>query len=109
MSENKRIFDSLANRKITVVGLGHFGGGVGVSRWLCGQGAKVTVTDAAPADKLEEVFLLQPVGGAPAGEGGDRRENTDVSAFYEPDAALRGWRNLGLDGVGPGPGPAPTP
>ena len=44
----------LAGRKVTVVGLGHFGGGVGVSRWLCGQGARVTVTDAAPADKLAD-------------------------------------------------------
>jgi UDP-N-acetylmuramoylalanine--D-glutamate ligase len=52
--KDKHHFDCLANRKITVVGLGHFGGGVGVSRWLCGQGAKVTVTDAAAADKLSD-------------------------------------------------------
>ncbi len=54
MSENRLIPESLANRKITVVGLGHFGGGVGVSRWLCRQGARVTVTDAAAADKLAD-------------------------------------------------------
>ena len=39
-------------RRVTVVGLGRFGGGVGVTRWLCRQGARVTVSDQAPADKL---------------------------------------------------------
>lgn len=34
------------------MGLGGFGGGVGVARWLTSQGARVTVTDRAPADKL---------------------------------------------------------
>jgi UDP-N-acetylmuramoylalanine--D-glutamate ligase len=36
------------------MGLGHFGGGLGAAQWLAAQGAKVTVTDAAPADKLAE-------------------------------------------------------
>ncbi|MCL2700174.1 MAG: UDP-N-acetylmuramoyl-L-alanine--D-glutamate ligase [Phycisphaerae bacterium] len=40
------------NKKVTVVGLGHFGGGVGVTRWLCGQGAIVTVTDSASPETL---------------------------------------------------------
>ena len=38
--------------RVTVVGLGRFGGGVGVTRWLAGMGAKVTVSDKAPADDL---------------------------------------------------------
>ncbi|MGD2109913.1 MAG: UDP-N-acetylmuramoyl-L-alanine--D-glutamate ligase [Phycisphaerae bacterium] len=37
-----------------VVGLGRFGGGLGVTRWLCQQGAAVTVTDQAPAEALED-------------------------------------------------------
>ena len=37
---------------VLVMGLGRFGGGVGVTRWLCGQGARVTVTDLAPAEQL---------------------------------------------------------
>ena len=49
-----RIQDSFLNLKVTVVGLGHFGGGVGVSRWLRSQGAKVTVTDQADAAKLAD-------------------------------------------------------
>lgn len=45
---------SVAGRKVTVVGLGRFGGGVGVTRWLCGQGARVTVSDRAKADDLAD-------------------------------------------------------
>lgn len=34
------------------MGLGRFGGGVGVSRWLADQGAHVLVTDTAPEEQL---------------------------------------------------------
>ena len=44
----------VAGRRVTVVGLGRFGGGVGVTRWLCEQGAAVTVSDNAPAEALAE-------------------------------------------------------
>jgi len=44
----------LAGAKVTVVGLGRFGGGLGVTRWLCKQGARVTVTDIAEASQLAE-------------------------------------------------------
>lgn len=44
--------DSLANKRVVVMGLGRFGGGVGVTRWLCEQGAAVVVTDLAKADDL---------------------------------------------------------
>lgn len=36
------------------MGLGRFGGGIGVTRWLCAQGAKVLVTDVANEDQLAE-------------------------------------------------------
>ncbi len=38
--------------KVTVMGLGRFGGGVGVTRWLAARGADVLVTDQDPAEKL---------------------------------------------------------
>jgi UDP-N-acetylmuramoylalanine--D-glutamate ligase len=38
--------------RVLVVGLGRFGGGVGVTRWLASQGADVTVTDQADAASL---------------------------------------------------------
>lgn len=36
------------------MGLGRFGGGVGVTRWLAEQGAEVLVTDLDPAEKLAD-------------------------------------------------------
>jgi len=49
-----------AGQRVTVVGLGRFGGGLGVTRWLCEQGARVTVSDKAPAEELaESVRLLE--------------------------------------------------
>lgn len=36
---------SLRGKRVLVFGLGVHGGGVGVTRWLVGQGARVTVTD----------------------------------------------------------------
>ena len=44
----------LAGKKVTVVGLGRFGGGIGVTKWLCSQGARVIVSDLADAYALEE-------------------------------------------------------
>ncbi|MDB5297951.1 MAG: hypothetical protein JWO31_3934 [Phycisphaerales bacterium] len=44
----------LSGKRVTVAGLGHFGGGVAAARWLVSQGATVTVTDKAPADKLAD-------------------------------------------------------
>ena len=45
---------SLAGLRVLVVGLGRFGGGVGVTRWLAQQGANVTVTDQAGCEALAE-------------------------------------------------------
>ena len=41
-------------RKATVMGLGHFGGGVEVAAWLAREGARVTVTDLADAHSLAD-------------------------------------------------------
>ena len=46
------MFEEFAGRRVTVMGLGRFGGGVGVTQWLCSQGADVLVTDREPADRL---------------------------------------------------------
>ncbi len=45
---------SLSGLGVLVVGLGRFGGGVGVTRWLASQGAIVTVTDHAGGEELAE-------------------------------------------------------
>src|SRR5262245_33342138 len=39
-------------RRVTVMGLGSFGGGVGLTRYLAHQGAYVTVTDLQEAEAL---------------------------------------------------------
>ena len=41
-----------AGRRVTVMGLGRFGGGVGVTRFLAERGADVLVTDMLAADEL---------------------------------------------------------
>ncbi len=46
--------ESYEGAHVTVMGLGRFGGGVGVTRWLAGQGASVLVTDLEPAERLEK-------------------------------------------------------
>jgi len=51
---DRRKPESLSGKRVTVVGLGRFGGGVGVTRWLCSVGADVTVSDQADESRLAE-------------------------------------------------------
>ncbi len=46
--------ECFSGKRVVVMGLGRFGGGVGVTRWLCRQGAEVTVTDLATAGELTD-------------------------------------------------------
>ncbi|ETW96359.1 MAG: hypothetical protein ETSY1_26905 [Candidatus Entotheonella factor] len=41
-------------RRVTIMGLGSFGGGVGLARYLALQGAHVTVTDLQPPEQLSD-------------------------------------------------------
>lgn len=53
--------DDLTAKRITVMGLGRFGGGVGVTRFLASRGAIVTVTDRADAELLaDSIAKIQP-------------------------------------------------
>lgn len=53
----------VAGKRVTVMGLGRFGGQIAAARWLAGEGAKVLVTDATPAEKLaESVAQLEGLG-----------------------------------------------
>src|SRR5208282_3234829 len=45
---------TLSGKNVTVAGLGRFGGGIAVTRWLVAQGANVLVTDLEPAEKLTD-------------------------------------------------------
>jgi len=42
-----------SNKNIVIMGLGRFGGGLGVTRWMINAGANVTVTDTSDADSLQ--------------------------------------------------------
>ena len=54
-ADNARVvFMEFRGRRVTVMGLGRFGGGVGVVRFLLSQGAKVTVTDRDTKDALAD-------------------------------------------------------
>ncbi|MFM8784171.1 MAG: UDP-N-acetylmuramoyl-L-alanine--D-glutamate ligase, partial [Phycisphaerales bacterium] len=48
--------DTLAGARVTVMGLGRFGGGLGVTKWLVGRGARVLLTDRA-----DEAALAAPL------------------------------------------------
>ncbi|MHC4445924.1 MAG: UDP-N-acetylmuramoyl-L-alanine--D-glutamate ligase [Planctomycetota bacterium] len=45
---------SFSGQRVVVMGLGRFGGGIAVTRWLAQQGAEVIVTDLAPSEDLSQ-------------------------------------------------------
>ncbi len=55
--------DDLRGKRVTLVGLGVLGGGVGVARYLAGKGAHVTVTDMRDASEL--AGSMQDLAGLP--------------------------------------------
>src|SRR5438552_2767989 len=44
--------EDFRHKRVTVAGLGRFGGQIAAVKWLVAQGAKVLVTDKSPADEL---------------------------------------------------------
>ncbi len=50
--------DSFKNKRVTVMGLGLFGGGVGITKFLVSQGADVTVTDMKNSEELSQSLKL---------------------------------------------------
>src|ERR671924_1863676 len=45
---------TFAGKRITIMGLGFFGGTIGLAKYLVSQGARVTVTDLKPAAALQD-------------------------------------------------------
>ena len=71
----------MKNKRVLVMGLGLHGGGLGVTRWLMKQGARVTVTDLKKPNDLQPT--LEALGDAPVewvlGEHRERDfENADL-------------------------------
>jgi len=94
--------DQFAGKRVTVMGLGRFGGGVGVARWLAGQGARVLVTDAKSASDLAEPLAdIQDLidAGQITTRLGEHRETDFVEAdlVIANPAVPEPWSNKYLD------------
>ena len=94
---------------MTVMGLGRFGGGIGVTRWLAGQGAKVLVTDHDPqeklADSLREIEDLVEAGTVELRLGDhDEADFRDTDLVVVNPAVSRPWKNQYLLAAADEPG-----
>ena len=77
-------------RRATIMGLGHFGGGVAAARWLAEQGAVVTVSDAADENALADSLpLLADVPIAAIHLGGHRAEDFQRADLIVVNPAVR--------------------
>jgi len=87
-----------AGRRVTVMGLGQFGGGAGVARHLALRGARVTVTDRDGAEKLASSLVsiadLVRDGSVELALGGHRaRDFTDADLVIVNPAVPKPWEN----------------
>ena len=88
----------LRDARVTVMGLGQFGGGLGVTRWLLSQGARVLLTDRDPAEKLERP-LAELADACRAGAvtlrlgGHDERDFADTDLVVANPAVPVPWEN----------------
>lgn len=79
--------DSFQGRRAVVMGLGRFGGGLGVTRWLAARGCDVLLTDIDPAEKLAEPLAhLKPL--IDAGRIELRLGGHNVSDFTTADLVI---------------------
>jgi UDP-N-acetylmuramoylalanine--D-glutamate ligase len=77
-------------RHVTIMGLGHFGGGAAAARWLARQGAMVTVTDLADENALaDSLALLADVPIAALHLGGHREEDFQGADLVVVNPAVR--------------------
>ncbi len=89
---------SLSGKRVVVMGLGRFGGGLGAAQWLAGQGARVLVTDLAPPERLEDGLReLGPLVDSGAVElrlgGHDERDFATADLIVANPAAPQPWKN----------------
>lgn len=89
---------SFDGQRVTVMGLGRFGGGVGVARFLAAEGADVLMTDLQTEDRLRPAIAeLQPL--IDAGVVALRLGEHNVSDFTDTDlvianpAVAKPWEN----------------
>lgn len=79
--EVNEMSQDLAGQRVTVMGLGTRGGGLGVARWLVEQGARVTITDLrSEADLASSIEALGGLDVRLALGGHDKRDFTPAGA-----------------------------
>lgn len=88
-------FDSV---RVTLMGLGRFGGGAGAARWLAERGADVLATDLEPAERLgasiEKLRDLIDAGSVRLRLGGHNVSDfTDTDLVVANPAVPRPWDN----------------
>jgi UDP-N-acetylmuramoylalanine--D-glutamate ligase len=74
-------------KRITIMGLGFFGGSIGLARYLVSQGAQVTITDVKPAAELQD--SITALHGLPVRfvlGGHERRDFTDADMVFASPA-----------------------
>lgn len=73
--------------RVTVLGLGSFGGGIAATRFLADRGARVTITDARPASELQSSL--------------DQLKDLDIGAIHTGRHSADDFRNCDLVVVNP--------
>jgi UDP-N-acetylmuramoylalanine--D-glutamate ligase len=77
-------------KRVTIMGLGHFGGGVAVTRWMARHGARVTVTDVADRQTLAgSLSALSGVSLEACHLGGHREEDFTRADLLVVNPAVR--------------------
>ncbi len=93
----------MTDQRVTVMGLGHFGGGAGVTRWLVEtRGCNVLLTDLAPpdelADSLESIRALIDSGRVELRLGGhEEHDFVETDLVVANPAVPRPWENRFLN------------
>jgi UDP-N-acetylmuramoylalanine--D-glutamate ligase len=91
----------LAGKRVTLMGLGRHGGGLGAARYLVEQGARLTITDLAGAEALED--SIRSLAGFSVAEwalGGHRKEDFRTCDVLVVNPAVRPdnpWVKLAVD------------
>jgi len=80
-------------QRAVVMGLGRFGGGIGVARWLCAQGADVLVTDLADEAALADSLAQLPEGVETRLGAHDAADFAVADLVVVNPAVPKPWRN----------------
>lgn len=86
--------DTIDGTRVTVMGLGRFGGGAGVVRWLRARGARITVTDRRSEHDLATTLDALDTSGITLHLGEHRDEDfTSADVVVVNPAVPRPWEN----------------